>query len=108
MIPCICINENNKPSVIPASAWPKEGEKYHITHIGLTTTLKDKKCIQAVTLHEIKIPAEAYPYEGYKISRFDFDPKDLPKLVEMIQNCTDLSKMDVLELLKQEEVCEIE
>ena len=33
MVKCICINDENKPSVIPKSKWIVKDEHYTITHV---------------------------------------------------------------------------
>ena len=79
MIECICINDKGKPYIIPSEKWIKKGNKYHITHIG--TTLGTS--VLCVTVSEITLGKEYYPYEGFRLDRFAFTEKSFLELSEL-------------------------
>jgi hypothetical protein len=97
MIECKCINDKNKPSIIPSSKWLTLGNIYNVTHIG--TTVGGFSI--AVTLKEISLGKEYYPYEGFNINRFVFREEDIPKLIELMESCKELSKINIEQLTNQ-------
>ena len=102
MIECICIDDKAKPRIIPSEKWVVKLNKYHITHVG--TTIGGK--ILTVTLSEINLGKEFYPYEGFRMSRFAFKEEDLQKLFELMQSCSELSDVDLNELINQPQILE--
>ena len=97
MVECICINDKGKPTIIPPSKWVIKNEVYHITHIG--TTLGSS--VMCVTVKEITLGAEFYPYEGFRLDRFAFKEKDIPSLIELMKQCAELNNIDITELTNQ-------
>jgi len=95
-VPCICIDDKNRPKQIPQEKWVIKGNQYHIIHVGGTVGGK----IPTVSLSEITLGKECYPYEGFRLDRFAFDLKDIPKLIELMKSCSELSKVDIEELVK--------
>jgi hypothetical protein len=101
MIETICINDSNKPAVIPKEKWVKKGQTYHV--IFTCTVLPQKKL--AFLLSEIELTDKELPYEYFDASRFAFTEEALKKLIELIKDCSDITfSMD--ELLKQTELVE--
>lgn len=91
MIKCICINDKNKPTVIPRDKWVVKGNQYHIIHIGTTIGNISMAC----TLKEITLGKECYPYEGFSLNRFAFNEEDIPKLMELLKNCSELNNIEI-------------
>jgi len=100
MIKCLCINSKNKPEEIPMSKWIQEGFKYHITHV----YFHPKQGIQGASLHEVRLGSESLPYESYRLSRFAIDQEDLTKLIQMIEDCSELNTIDIEKMLKESEL----
>jgi len=98
MIPCICIDDKNRPKEVPPQMWIMEGIEYHITHVQYFTKQNN---IQGVYLHEVKIK-NCPPYEAYRLSRFAFKEEDVPKLIQLMKDCTELNDIDINKLLEQE------
>ena len=111
MIPCICIDDKNKPSIIPDEKWVKEGVKYNITYVWqMVDQVGDEvkpRGIQGVSLAELDISAYI-PYNCFRMTRFAFDPKDLEALFALMKDCTDLMDADISELIEILEIEEVE
>ncbi len=58
MIPCTCIDDQNKPNDFPSSRWVKKGEKYHITFTVICLPQK----VLAYSIYEKPLDKECYPY----------------------------------------------
>jgi hypothetical protein len=96
----ICIDEKNKPSVIPASKWVKEQELYHILMIFYSIPSKT----MAYTLEEIDLDESYAPYGVFlKSKRFAIHQDDLEEFIELAKNCTELNDIEIKELIEQEE-----
>lgn len=83
MIPCICIDDSNKPEIIPQELWVESGKLYHITDI---RTLVAQNRILGVELHEIdlkQIPNCIYQY--FKLSRFSFTVEGIMALQKLVE-----------------------
>lgn len=102
-VECFCINNKAKPVIIPMTKWIIEGEKYHIIHVG--TTIGSK--IPTVTLSEINLGKELYPYEGFRLDRFVFTQEGIIKLIELMKSCSELSEVNIEELVKELDLEEI-
>jgi hypothetical protein len=101
-IPCICIDDKNRPEVIPISKWVKEGDEYNITHVYLHK-FQDGG-IQGVSLYEKPLDESCAPYETFRLTRFAFTEEGISMLVELITNCTELNDFDVRKLLEESEL----
>lgn len=103
MVPCICINDQNKPRTIPKNKWVVKGNEYTVIY---TVTVLPQKQL-AFHLAEIELDESCAPYTYFLASRFAFTQENLLKLMELIKNCseTDFS-MD--ELLKQTQLDEVQ
>jgi len=100
MIKCICVDDSNKPSVIPVKNWVVKDNIYHIEYITYCSINK----LIGVDLKEIYIPEHCSPYEYYSINRFAINENDLDKLKELIENCTGLDKINIEELTRELEI----
>lgn len=98
MIPCICIDDSNKPDVIPKERWVVKGNPYHITHLQFHSKQGN---IQGVLLYEVSLNESCLPYETYGLSRFAVHIDDFQKLVELAQACSELNNVDVLKALEE-------
>lgn len=100
MIKCKCINNKNKPKDwYDNISWLEEKE-YHITNIHVMM-LQGKK--MGYSLAEISLPADG-KYSCFLASRFAINPKDLPALLELMEQSSELSSVDVSELTKELEL----
>lgn len=97
MIGCICINDKHKPRQIPVNKWIESGKEYTIIHIGTTIGTK----IPTVTLSEITLGKESYPYEGFRLDRFAFSVDDIQKLIAFMKDCSELKHIDIGELMEE-------
>ncbi len=101
-VECICINDSNRPNEIPVSKWIKKGNTYNV--IFTVTVLPQKEL--GVQLAEIELTDKELPYEYFLANRFSFTEDNLKKLIELIEDCSDITfSMD--ELLKQTELTEV-
>ncbi len=99
-IRCICINDANKPNEIKPNLWIKKGEQYTITHI----YYHYQQGIQGCELKEVQLDDSCFPYQSFALTRFAIAKDDIPKLIQMIKDCSDLNDIDVKELIKDFEV----
>lgn len=99
MIPCICINSDRRPRMIPKDKWLVKDKEYHV--IFTVTVLPQKQL--AFHLAEIDLDESCKPYEYFLANRFAFTQENLLLLMELIKDCSDTSfSMD--ELLEQTEI----
>jgi hypothetical protein len=105
MIKAVCVNDSNRPDAIPISKWVKKGEIYTIIHVSVHTL---QQGLQGVQLSEIHLDESCFPYEAFKLSRFAINVKDIPNLIELIKNCSELNDVDIQKLLTQEEMTLLE
>lgn len=94
-VKCICINNKNKPKEIILQNWLKEGDEYTINYVYYHT----KQGIQGVTLNEISTGCEEYT--SYKLNRFAFTKEGIDQLIELMQDCTELGKIDIIQLIEE-------
>lgn len=97
MIPCICIDDANKPLPIPKEKWVKLDEEYHID---LITIHPNQGFIQGCSLHE-KPLENCAPFEYFKLSRFAIKLEDLEALIQLMKDSTELNDLDISKLLKE-------
>jgi hypothetical protein len=96
MIKCICINDKNRPSKVPAEKWVKEGEEYTVI---FTLVVLPQKTL-AVQIDEIDLDESCRPYSFFLANRFAFRAEDLEKLIEFIRECSQVN-MSIKDLLNQ-------
>jgi hypothetical protein len=98
MIPCVCINDANKPNEILIENWIKRDIEYTINFI----TYHPNQGIQGVQLVEVKPRCEKY--ESYKISRFKIRKQDLEALLELAKLCSDLDDISLDDLFQNDKI----
>ena len=100
-VECLCINDKNRPDVIPINKWVKEGNKYNVIY---TVTVLPSRQL-AFDLSEIQLTENEFPYEHFLANRFAFKEEDLHKLAELVKDCTDL-QFSISELMEQTQLQE--
>jgi len=94
-VPCLCINDKNKPNEILLENWVIEGTKYTINYVYYYPHLG----LQGVTLNEVQTKSEKY--NAYRLDRFAFTQDGLNQLIELMKECTELGKIDIMELIEE-------
>jgi len=94
-VKCICINNKNKPQEIILQNWLKEGDEYTINYVYYHVN----QGIQGVTLNEIQ--TNSIEYTSYRLDRFAFTQEGINQLIELMQECTELGKVDIMELIEE-------
>lgn len=84
MIPCLCIDDTNKPYTIPMNLWVKEGKEYHITWIKYHAG----QGIQGVELKEIKLNEDCMPFNSFALKRFAIRKEDMGSFMELLAICS--------------------
>lgn len=92
-IPCVCIDDENRPLIIPTNNWIIKGESYNITKI--INMGMDK----GVRLVELDL-AGYHPFHTFKLKRFKFKEEHLPLLIEMLRSDINSKNDQVSEILK--------
>lgn len=101
MIKCICIDDTNKPSVIPKEKWIEKDKEYHITYIYVMKN-QIQFGIQGCDIAEIDI-SDYHPYNCFRLSRFAFSVDDLEALINIMIECGKMNNVSMDDLLKVEE-----
>ena len=96
-IPCICIDDKNRPLEVPVSKWVVKEQEYHITHV---YHQYQQKGIKGVELAEFDI-SDCVPYNCYRLDRFAFTEENLLKLIELVQQCTELDSVDISSIVEK-------
>jgi hypothetical protein len=94
-VPCLCINDKNKPNEILPENWVIEGTKYTINYVYYYPHLG----LQGVTLNEVQTKSEKY--NAYRLDRFAFTQDGLDQLIELMKECTELGKIDIMKLIEE-------
>jgi len=102
-IPCVCIDAKNKPYEIPDSKWLIENQEYHITHVYKQLQQNGIKGVE-IAEHDI---SECVPFNCYRLDRFAFKPENISKLIELMNQCTELDKIDIQKLVEKLTTIEI-
>lgn len=90
MIPCFCIDDSKKPKEIPEDKWVKKDAEYRI--IGIYTHPMQGH-LKGVTLAEIRLDESCKPFETFRMSRFAVREEDIPALIQLAQDCSDIQRM---------------
>jgi predicted patatin/cPLA2 family phospholipase len=98
----ICINDKERPSVIPSNKWVKEGNEYNVSWIVYSIPSKT----MAFELEEIHLDESCEPYGYFSANRFAIHKDDLEKFLELLKDCTDFNEINVKELVEDLEVYE--
>jgi hypothetical protein len=96
MIPCLCVNDADKPNDIPKNKWVVKGNYYHVIY---TVTVLPQRQL-AFHLAEIDLDESCHPYEYFLANRFAFLEEDIDKLMQLIEDCSD-TDFSVGELMEQ-------
>ena len=96
-IPCICVDDKHKPLEIPFCKWVVKGSEYHVTHV---YHQHQQKGIKGVELAEFDI-SDCVPYNCYRLDRFAFTQDNLKKLIQMMQDCTELNDIDISSIVEK-------
>lgn len=101
MVRCICVDDSNRPSIIPADKWIKKGSEYTI--IFVTTVLPQNKL--AIQIDEIILDDDCEPYAYFLAHRFAIRKEDTEAMIELMQasDIMDSSIKDLLGQLNMEE-----
>lgn len=102
-IPCICIDDKNRPAEIPLSKWVVKDKEYHVTHVYHQV---QQIGVKGVELAEFDI-SNCIPFNCYRLDRFAFTRENLEKLVALMQHCTALNNIDIQELVDKLTTIEI-
>ena len=94
-VKCLCINNKNKPKEILSQNWINEGTEYTINYV----YYHPMQGIQGVTLNEVQTKSEIY--SSYRLDRFAFTEEGIKDLIELMEDCTELGKVDIEELIKE-------
>ena len=94
-VPCLCINNKNKPKEILPQNWINEGTEYTINYVYYHVN----QGIQGVTLDEIQTKSEKY--SSYRLDRFAFTKEGIEQLIELMKECTELGKVDIMQLIEE-------
>lgn len=94
-VKCLCINNKNKPKEVLPQNWINEGTEYTINYVYYHVN----QGIQGVTLDEVQTKSEIY--SSYRLDRFAFTKEGIEQLIELMQDCTELGKLDIQELIEE-------
>lgn len=94
-VKCLCINNKNKPKEVLPQNWINEGTEYTINYV----YYHPHQGIQGVTLNEVQTKSEKY--SSYRLDRFAFTKEGLDQLIELMKECTELGKIDIMELIEE-------
>lgn len=99
MVRVICIDNKNKPSIIPQSSWVKEEIEYTVIRV-LTSLNENSKNVLMFDIAEKDISMYA-PYGYFRATRFAVHQDDIEKLEELARLCTELNDIDISILTKE-------
>lgn len=97
-VKCLCINNKSRPSEVLPQNWINKGTEYTINYVYYHVN----QGIQGVTLNEVQTKSEKY--SSYRLDRFAFTKEGIEQLIELMQDCTELGKLDIQELIKESEL----
>jgi hypothetical protein len=94
-VPCLCINNKQRPPEVLSQNWINEGTEYTINYVYYHVN----QGIQGVTLNEVQTKSEKY--SSYRLDRFAFTKEDIEQLIELMKECTELGKVDIEQLIEE-------
>lgn len=97
-VPCLCINNKNRPIEVLPQNWINEGTEYTINHIYYHST----QGVQGVLLDEVQTRSDKYA--SYRLNRFAFRKEDLEKLISLLRDCTELNDVDINKLIEESQL----
>lgn len=101
MIPCICIDDSNRPNEIPVHKWVAKGEQYHITFVSIQVNQGN---IAGCDLYEKPLGENEFPYECFKLARFAVTEENLKALFDLIEACYNLPQVDIQKMIEESEL----
>jgi hypothetical protein len=104
MIETVCINDSNKPSIIPDTHWVKKGKWYNII---MVYNMVKQEGILGVVLKEIDLESLEIGYSCFKIDRFAIKQEDIPALLQLIKDCGELNDFDPQKLIDEQVLVEV-
>lgn len=99
MIKCICIDDSNRPTSIPAHKWVKKDQEYHIIFAHFLLPQKQL----GVQLEEISLDESCAPFEYFLANRFGINKADIERLIELVYETTKI-KTSINELMEQTQI----
>jgi hypothetical protein len=94
-VPCLCINNKQRPFEVLPQNWINEGIEYTINYVYYHVN----QGIQGVTLDEVQTKSEKY--SSYRLDRFAFTKEGIEQLIELMKECTELGKVDIEQLIEE-------
>ena len=94
-VPCLCINNKQRPPEVLPQNWINEGTEYAINYVYYHVN----QGIQGVTLDEVQTKSEKY--SSYRLDRFAFTKEGIEQLIELMKECTELGKVDIQQLIEE-------
>ena len=96
-IRAVCVDDTNKPEIIPDELWPKLNKEYNIVwiyHMVKTTGML------GCDIEGLDISSYS-PYNCFRLTRFAFRKEDLPKLRQMMIECAQMNEVDMDSVVKR-------
>lgn len=97
MIPCICIDDSNRPGIVPIEKWVKKGQEYHIINVYWMVWQKRN----GVDLAEIELGKDYAPYEVFLLKRFAIPLEFIEDFVNLCKASTEMEGFDINEMVKE-------
>jgi hypothetical protein len=94
-VKCLCINNKNRPKEVLPQNWINEGTQYTINYVYYHVN----QGIQGVTLDEVE--TKSLEYSSYRLDRFAFTKEGIDQLIELMKDCTELGKTDIIKLIEE-------
>lgn len=94
-VPCLCINNKQRPKEVLPQNWINEGTEYTINYV----YYHPHQGIQGVTLNEVQ--TKSIEYSSYRLDRFAFTKEGIEQLIALMDECTELGKVNIEELIKE-------
>ncbi len=104
MIPCTCIDADNRPKEVEMSEWITKGMKYHITHV----FWHPGQGINGCSLREVRLTKKSHPYGAYALKRFGVTQEAMTALIQMMRDCSELNDFDIYKAIEESELQTVE
>lgn len=106
-IKCTCVDDTNRPDIIPIVKWVTKGNTYHIIHVyDMMRKEGDTDVptgIIGFALSEINLlDIPSCPYNCFKSTRFTISESDVPAMMELMKGCAELNNLDILHLIEEQ------
>ena len=97
MIRVLCIDDSNKPNIIPKSSWVEKDKEYKVIHVSTSLHVKSKNVLM-FSLAEIDLTIYP-PYGAFRADRFAVHQDDIEALIALAEACTELNNVDISALV---------